>query len=150
HARAGLGRALIRAGSYQEAEQALSQAIEMVPNDADSAAALAEVYASTDRVEEAYAQFRRAADLDPTNPGPLTSAARLAIQQQRPVLAVGFLQRVLGTHPNHAPALALMGDVMRGRRQNDQARDYYQRALRGTGELDRAAVQQSLQSLGGG
>jgi len=150
HARAGLGRALMAAGQLQEAEAALDEAIEQVPNDADSAAALAAVYAQTDRVEEAYVQYRRAADLDPRNPGPLTDAARLALQQQRPVLATAFLVRVTRVHRDYAPALAMLGDIMRSRNQNDEARDYYQRALSGTGEIDRAAVQASLRAVGGG
>ncbi len=148
HAHAGLGRSLIEAGDLAAAEAALNQALELVPNDADSAMYLADVFAQTERIEEAYSQYRRAADLDARNPEPLVRAARLALAQRRPVLAVGFLQRVLGAHEDHAPALQLMGDVMRGRNRTGQARDYYQRALRGTGEIDRDAVNASLRALG--
>lgn len=147
HARAGLGRALTAAGSLEEAERTLGEALRMVPNDADSAMALGDVYARTDRIEEAYEQYRHAADFDPRNPEPLVRAARLAVAQQRPVLGVGFLQRVLASHTDNAPALALMGDIMRGRNQATQARDFYQRALAGQGEFDRAAVQAALRQL---
>lgn len=147
-ARAGLGRALMQAGNLEEAEAALNQAVQLVPNDAESATALADLFARTDRVEEAYAQYRRAADLDPQNPEPLTSAARLAVAEGRPVLAVGYLQRVLAAHPSHAPALALLGDVMRQRSDNAQARELYQRALSGTGDVDRSAIQSALRALG--
>jgi len=148
HARAGLGQALIASGDLPAAEAALNEALELVPNDGNSTMALADVFARTERIEEAYSQYRRAADLNARSPEPLVRAARLALQEQRPVLAVGFLQRVLGVHENHAPALKLMGDVMRGRNRTDQARDYYQRALQGTGEIDREAVNGLLQSLG--
>ncbi len=150
HARAGLGAALMAAGDLADAEVTLNDAIAQVPNDAESVMALADVYARTEREEEAYEQYRHAADLDPRNPAPLVRAARLALGQERPVLAFGFLQRVIGQHPNHAPALALMGDVMRARRVPAQARDYYQRALQGEGTIDRAAVQQALRALPGG
>lgn len=147
HARAGLGRALIAAGNLADAEETLDRALEMVPNDAGSTMALADVYAGTDRIEEAYEQYRRAADLDARDPEPLVRAGRLAISQQRPVLGVGFLQRVLAAHGDYAPALALMGDVMRGRNRATQAREFYQRALRGTGDFDRAAVQAAMRAL---
>lgn len=146
-ARAALGRALIAAGELEEAESTLTQAIEQVPNDAVSVSALAEVYARTERAEEAYEQYRHAADLDPTSPQPLLAAARLALSQQRPVLAVGFLSRVLSAHPNDAAALALMGDVMRARSQATQARDFYRRALSADGPIDRAAVEAALRAL---
>ena len=97
--------------------------------------------------EEAYERYRHAADLDPRDPTPLVEAARLALAQERTVLAVGFLQRVIGQHPNHAPALQLMGDVMRARRQGSQARSFYQRALQGEGTIDRNAIQQALRAL---
>jgi superkiller protein 3 len=146
-ARSGLGRALMAAGNLQEAESTLTRAIEQVPNDADSVLALADVMAQTDRIEEAYEQYRHAADLDARNPEPLVRAAQLAIRQERPVLAVGFLQRAISIDESYGPALALMGDVMRARNQGTQARQYYERALRGEGEIDRAAIQQALRSL---
>lgn len=147
HARAGLGQALMAAGNLADAESTLDAALAQVPNDAESVMALADVYARTDREEEAFEQYRHAADLAPRNPDPLIRAARLALAQERPVLAYGFLQRVVGQHPNNAAALALMGDVMRARNQTQQARDFYQRALRGEGEVDRNAVQQALRAL---
>lgn len=145
-ARSGLGRALMVGGSLEEAEAMLRGALERVPNDQASAMALADVFARTDRVEEAYRQYRHAADLDRRDPEPLVRAARLAMTQERPVLATGFLQRAIAIDPNHAGALAMMGDVMRGRSQARQAREYYQRALRGQG-VDREAVQRALREL---
>jgi tetratricopeptide (TPR) repeat protein len=117
-----------------------------VPNDPTSVLALADVFAQTDRVEEAYEQYRHAADLNPRDPSPLLRAAQLAIQQNRAVLATGFLDRVLAAQPNNAQALALYGDALASR-EPARARDYYQRALRGTGEFDRAHVEQALRTL---
>lgn len=146
-AQAGLGRALIGAGNLADAERTLRAAIEQVPNDAASAMALGDVLARTSRVEEAYEQYRHAADLDPRDPEPLVRAARLALEQQRPVLAQGFLQRVLAAAPDSAAALGLMGDVLRAQGQTAAARQHYQRALNGRGAFDRARVQAALREL---
>lgn len=146
-ARSGLGRALMAAGQLEQAESTLRSALEQVSNDAGAVTALADVLARTARAEEAYEQYRHAADLDPRNPEPLIHAAELALSQQRPVLAAGFLQRVLATQPSSAAALALMGDVARAQRQLDQARGFYQRALQGEGPFDRARVERALREL---
>lgn len=146
-ARSALGRALMAAGQMDEAEEAIRAAIEAVPNDASAVTALAELFSRTDRTEEAYEQFRHAANLNPRDPVPLVAAARLALSQQRPVLATGFLQRVLANTPNHAPALALMGDIARSRRQTSEARQLYLRALAGEGTIDRARIERALREL---
>lgn len=146
-ARSGLGRALMGAGELAQAERTLRDALGRVSNDAGAASALADVLARAGRAEEAYAQYEQAANLDGRNPQPLLEAARLAMSQDRPVLAAGYLQRVLQLSPSHAGALALMGDVARGRRQLDEARRLYQRALSGEGLLDRARVEQALREL---
>lgn len=146
-AHSGLGRALIRRGDLAGAEQELRRALALVANDPESALALGDVLAQTDRAEEAFEQYRHAADLDPRNPAGLLRAAELAVRLNRDVLASGFLDRVLQAQPNLAAALALYGDVMRARRDTAQARQYYQRALQGTGDLDRARVEQALREL---
>jgi tetratricopeptide (TPR) repeat protein len=146
-ARSGLGRAQLASGDTAGAEATLRAAIAQVPNDALAVMALADVMAQTNRIEDAYEQYRHASDLDPSSPEPHVRAARLAMQQQRPVLAHGFLQRAIAIRANHAVALAMMGDVMRGRRDNNAARDFYQRALRGEGEIDRAGVERALREL---
>ncbi|AKF09171.1 tetratricopeptide repeat protein [Sandaracinus amylolyticus] len=146
-AHSGLGRVLVQRGDLAGAEQEIRRALALVANDPGSALALGDVLARTERYEEAFEQYRHAADLDPRNPAGLVRAAELAMRQNRDVLASGFLDRVLQQHPNNAPALALYGDVMRARRDTTRARDYYQRALAGSGELDRARVEQALREL---
>lgn len=146
-ARSGLGRAQLAGGDSAGAEATLRAALEQVPNDGLAVMALADVFAQTNRIEEAYEQYRHASDLDPQNPEPHVRAARLAMTQNRPVLAHGFLQRAIAIRANHAVALAMMGDIHRGRRENAQARDFYQRALRGEGEIDRARIEAALREL---
>lgn len=143
----GLGRAKAAQGDFEGAEAALERAIELVPNSQEAVLALAKLYEATERESRAFAQYRHAADLDRTNPAPLLEAARLALRENRDVLAVGFLDRVLQQHANLSAALELYGDAMAARGNRTEARQYYQRALRGEGEVDRAAIQRALRSL---
>lgn len=148
-AHSGLGSALAAQNKHEEAEAALRRALEIVPNSPDTAFRLAQLYEATQRNEEAIEQYRQAADLDPRNPRGLLTAANLAIRLRRDVLAAGFLDRLLDQHPNLAAGLALYGDIMKARGDRNAARDYYQRALRGRGNVDRARVQASLREVGG-
>jgi tetratricopeptide (TPR) repeat protein len=146
-AHCGLGRVLTAAGEYEDARAAIDRALEIVPNYATAAIALAELHRAQGRAEPAFEQYRRAAGLDPRDPGPLLSAAELALERNRDVLAAGFLDRLLARHGELARALALYGDVMVARSERPQAREYYQRALRGEGPLERERVQSALSGL---
>jgi tetratricopeptide (TPR) repeat protein len=146
-AHGGLGRALLARGDLAGAEASLRQALRLVPNDPQSAFALAEVLARTDRVEEAFEQFRHAADLDPRSSAPLLRAAEIAIALNRDVLASGFLDLLLQRFPDHPGGLALYGDVMRLRGDRARAREYYQRALASRELPDRARVEAALREV---
>ena len=146
-AHVGLGRSLLAQGRHTDAIQSLRRALALVPNDKDSMIALAQVSEATEEYEEAFANYRRAADMDTADPAPLLAAARLAIRLHRDVLAVGFLDRLLGQHAELGPALALYGDAMRARGNRAEATSYYQRALRTRGPLDRRAIQRALAEL---
>lgn len=147
-AHSGLGRALASHGDWAGAETSLNRALELVANDAGATLTLGDVYAHTDREEESFEVYRHAADLDPRNPEGLLRAARLALERGRQVLASGFLDRILDRMPDNAAALSLYGDVMRIRNDRTRARDYYTRALAGTGAFDRAHVETALSELG--
>jgi tetratricopeptide (TPR) repeat protein len=146
-AHVGLGRALMELGDLERSEKELRKALEIVPNSAPAVTALADLHVRQARNEEALAAYERAAGLDPRNPTAFLAAARLALRLGRDVLASAFLDRALGINPNAAAALALYGDVMRTRNQRAEARAYYQRALKGEGELDRTDVEEKLRKL---
>jgi tetratricopeptide (TPR) repeat protein len=148
-AHVGLGRVQLTAGELDPAMASFRRALEIVPNLYSAVLGVADVHAAAQRYEEAFAEYRAAAGLDPSAPTPLVRAAELALSRNRDVLAAGFLDRVIQSHPNHATALALYGDVMRARRDNAGARQYYERALRGQGPVDRARVNAALRQLGG-
>lgn len=146
-AHSGVGRARAARGDWAGAETPLRTAIALVANDATATLALGDVLAHTDREDEAFETYRHASELSGSPEG-LLRAARVALEHGRDVLASGFLDRALDRTPDLAAALALYGDVMVARRNSASARDYYTRALAGSGELsDRARVEAALASL---
>jgi tetratricopeptide (TPR) repeat protein len=143
----GLGQALIARNEWAAAETALARALELVSNDATATLAMGDVLAHTDREEEAFTTYRRASDLDPRNPEGLLRAARLALERHRDVLASGFLDRLLERMPDNAAGLTLYGDVMVARSDRPHAREYYERALRGSGPVDRPYLEAALRTV---
>lgn len=141
------GAALVALGRYAEAEPELKKALELVPNDYDSAFALAQLYEKTERHEEAFTQYRKAANLKRESAAPLIAAARLGLALERPLLSAALLDKALERAPRSAEALALYGDVLAARGDREAAREHYQRALQGKGPLDRGAVQKRLSAL---
>jgi len=141
------GAALVALGRYPEAEPVLRKALELVPNDYDTSYALAQLYERTQRYEDAFAQYRNAADLKRESPVPLIAAARLGLTLKRPLLSGALLDKALERTPRSAEALALYGDVHAARGDKKAARDHYQRALQGEGPLDRPAIQKRLAGL---
>jgi tetratricopeptide (TPR) repeat protein len=118
-----------------------------VPNDYEAALGLAAVLGETDRPDEALEQYRTTADLDPGDTRALLDAARLAVKLDRKAVAAGFLERALARNPSHAAVLALLGEVMAARGDKVRAREYYERALKGSGEIDRDKVSKALRQL---
>lgn len=146
-AHTGLGRVLVARSDYAGAEPELRRAIALVPNDAAATLALGDVLAHTDREEEAFEMYNHAADLDPHGSVALVRAATLAHAMHRDSTAAAFLDRLLEAQPTVAAALALYGDIARVRHETPAARDYYTRALAGSGEFDRSRVEQALREL---
>jgi superkiller protein 3 len=141
------GAALVALQRYDEAEPVLRNALKAVPNDYDTSFALAQLYEHTNRYEDAFTQYRNAADLKRESPAPLIAAARLGLRLKRPLLSGALLDKALERAPRSAEALALYGDSLAARGDAKGARDRYQRALQGEGPLDRAAVQKRLAAL---
>ena len=144
---AGLGDIELRAGNHDAAQARFREALEVIPNQPHVVFLMGKLHAAQGDHQEAYEQFRRAAALAPNEPEALLAAAELALSQNRDVLATGFLDPLLRTHPNLAAGLALYGDAMKARNDRVRARDYYQRALQGRGPVDRAHVQAALREV---
>ena len=142
-----LGAALVATGAYPEAEKLLRSSLERMPNDFDASFALAQLFEKTGKNEDAFTQYRNAADLKRDSAMPLLEAARLGLSLGRPQLAGALLDRALERAPKSAQAHALYGDVMVARGDKAGAKDHYQQALAGEGPVDRAHVQKALGSL---
>lgn len=142
---AGLGIALL-ATAPAEGESLLRRSLELVPNQLEVIMALGRLHETRGENQDAFGQYRRASDLNPQDPRGLVAAAALAIGLRRNVLARGYLDRLLQRHPEHARGLALYGDALMLRGERDAAIRYYERALAAEGELDRARVQQALET----
>lgn len=142
----GLGRLRLAAQNYVGAEQSANAALEIVPNSHEGALLLADTFAASERVDEAFEQYRVAAGFDPADYTALLKAAELSVRLRRDVHGTAFLDRILGVQPNHARALELYGDLMMIRGDRVQARSFFERALAGQGDLDRAALQAKLTS----
>lgn len=143
-AHVGLGRALVALGRDDEAELQLQHALTLLPNSTAAWMALGEVHARTERYEEAFEDYRRAADGSPGDPRPLLTAARLAMQFGRETVAQAFLDRLLAMNDHNAEAYVLYGDVMRSQRDFAAAERAYQQALALPDVADRAAVEAAL------
>lgn len=140
----GLGRALTRLHRDAEAETALQRGLAIVPNSTPSYMALAEIHARADRAEDAYEDYRRAADISPGDPAPLLAGARFALQNGRDTLAQAFLDRLLAMNDSLGDALALYGDVKLHQRDFRAAITAYERALATQNLGDRPRVEASL------
>jgi tetratricopeptide (TPR) repeat protein len=139
--------ALVALGRYPEAEPELQKALKAIPNDYDAALALARLYEHTERHEEAFTQYRSAADLKRESPEALVAAGRLGLRLQRATLATALLEKALERAPKSAEILALHGDALLARGDKKGAKEQLQRALSGEGPLDRAAVQKKLAAI---
>lgn len=140
----GLGRALAQLGRDTEAEAALQRGLAIVPNSTPSYMTLAEIHARADRAEDAFEDYRRAADISPGDPAPLLAGARFAFQNGRDTLAQAFLDRLLAMNDTLGEAFALYGDVKTHQRDFPAAVQAYERALATRNLSDRPRVEAAL------
>lgn len=146
-AQSGLGRARVRSNQIAEAEAPLRAAIAQVTNDADAHMALAEVLSRTNRQDEAIEEWNRAIDLLPNDASPRLHAAELAHTMGQNSLARAYLDRILSDDGQHAPALLLRADIAFEENDRVHARQLYQSALGGHGEIDRNRAQARLREM---
>jgi tetratricopeptide (TPR) repeat protein len=143
----GLGLALVILGRDAEARPSLTRSLELVPTSARAALALARLEARAGEIEVALEHYRRAADQDRADFTPLLEAAELCVKHERAVVAMAYLDRVLEVDGSHSAALMRYGDAKRIQRKPDEARRYYERALRGSGTVDKKALEERIASL---
>ncbi len=146
-AHARLGMALEAKGDFKNAEASLKRGLEGLPNDGDAAIALARVYAKTDRPEDAFEAYRNAASLEKAGSRALVEAGVYAMKLGRNTLAQGYLEKAVERTPKWAPAQARFADVLLARGEKALAKQHYQLALGGEGDVDRNDVRRRLAAL---
>jgi protein O-GlcNAc transferase len=83
-----LASAYLVARDYAEAEKVVTAGLALAPDDPRLVEQEGDVYAATERADEALARWRRAAELDPSNASPLYSTAFLLEREDRLAEAV--------------------------------------------------------------
>lgn len=90
-----LGLALTERGDFERAERMLRKAADRDPGDFETWVALARVFDSTRRPEEADAAFGKALEVDPESQEVLLAAGRLALREGKVARARGYFDQLL-------------------------------------------------------
>lgn len=143
----GRGLSLSELSRDAEARVSLDKALELVPTLSRAHLERARIEARHSEVEEALESYRKAADLDRASIVPLLEAAALCIESRRPTFALAYLDRAMEQEPESARLLMLYGDALALRGKKDEARGFYERARRGKGAVDRAALERAIRAV---
>jgi len=146
-AQIGLGTALMARGDLVAAEEGLKAGLSALPHSPEANFALAQLYERTERYEDAFEQYRAAAVTRGHNTRALMAAAQLAVKLSRNLLAGAFLRKALENAPKAGGVHALYADLLVARGDREAAKNHYQQALAGEGEVDRDAVAGKLAAL---
>jgi Flp pilus assembly protein TadD len=132
-----LGRAALRLGQHEAAEQLLRLYLGAEPDSIQGRADLAHALREQHRYGEAIELLRQAITASPELPGLWTDLGVLRVQQGEPASALAFLDEALRLHPASGRALYYRGHARADLGDHAGACADYQRALGGP-ELDEA------------
>ncbi len=128
-----LGRALNNLGRVPESEQAFSEAVQLSPDYLEAWLNLAHVQRRQGRLAETETACRRAMELArPDTPEDFRARRLLAsvcLLGGRPDAASELLGPVLAASPDDPAVLREFGDVLRGQKRLEEAREIYRRCL---------------------
>ncbi|MFO0571057.1 MAG: tetratricopeptide repeat protein [Polyangiaceae bacterium] len=145
---AGLARALVAKGTFDEALKVASVALKLVSNHALAKLAEADAIAGKGDIDLAIEAYEKAASFSRENPWPLVNAARACLGGNRPTTARAFADRAVQSFPEFAPAWLALGDVAVAGKDKSAAKNAYQKALTAPkGNVDKAAVKKKLAAL---
>lgn len=124
-----LGVALSRLGEGADAARAYEQAVALQPSLAEAHYQLGLLHFDHGRPRLALVCFRRAADAaSEINLRQMAEARALALEGREDA-AAPLLREVLSRQPRNAPALALLGDILAGLGQFEEARERFEASL---------------------
>jgi Flp pilus assembly protein TadD len=132
-----LGVAEERAGDLTKAAESFEGAVRLDANDAETVLHLAELYLQLKRPADAEAKFRRALEIQPTEPHALAGLAR-SLDAQKKADAAEAYKNYLAVQPSDSVARSRLIHLLLEQQQEDEA----------IAELDRAdAGKPTLESL---
>lgn len=142
-----LAEVLVLRGQHEAALTAAAEALRRVPNSARAKLAQADALAAKGDIDLAIESYQAAFSFGRTSPTALVRGARVALEQQRETTARGFAERAVQEFPRWAPAWAVLGDIAVKMGEKDRARQAYDKALAGEGQIDRPRIQRALAAL---
>ena len=119
--RLALARLYLQEKKSREADQVISQVIAATPGRADVLNLAGLLYLEGAHYEQALAQLRAAADLDPDNAAYWSNVAQAQLALQQPAAARESLGRALAIHPDWLPAVAFAAMLELGAGRPDAA-----------------------------
>lgn len=143
---AQIGATLSDLGRYGEAEPLLRRALEGL-DDAVTHYNLGLLLATTGRLDEAVAAYRKALERDPQNSNARVNLAAALARRGNVAEAIAELERVVAADPEHALAQANLGLLLAGRGARARAIEHLREAVRLDPDLRPAA--DALRQIGG-
>ena len=99
--------------------------------------ALADIYTSNSKPDEALAECQKELELNPDSSAAKTRIGRIYLQQRDPEKAIPYLQEALRQNPDDANATADLGSAMELRGDTARAIVEYQKAIKLDPSLNR-------------
>lgn len=114
---------------HATALQALTHAIDLQPNKAETHGMLGTVLAERGNVQAAIREYARALELNPDSAEAHLGLGTAHLSQARTVEAIRYLQEAVRIDPKLAQAHNRLGDALRSLGQSDEAIRHYREAL---------------------
>jgi hypothetical protein len=139
------GRQALDSGDYTRAEQQLQRARAYVPDNPETNFALGNLRLAQERRPEAKSFYEIALRLNPKHKGALNNLGLLALEENQPAMAAGYLSRALEQEPQDAKTFYLLAKAQLALGDLQNARISIERALER--ERDRAEYRQLQEEI---
>jgi tetratricopeptide (TPR) repeat protein len=117
---AQLAQVDLQLGHAADAERIANRAIVFHKDDAQAYVLLGQVYLGEKKIDQARAEFEKAAAIDPKNVEPIYQIANIYAQQKNPQMALRTVERALQLNPSDVQALIFRAE-MYGEEHDDTA-----------------------------
>jgi tetratricopeptide (TPR) repeat protein len=142
-----LGKVALADGRYDDAIRAGDSALRLVANSAQAKLLIADANAKKGEIDLALEAYQAAWGFDHGDPAPLVHASEACHAAGRDTSARAYAVRATQEFPSWGPAWAALGDAAAGQKETADARSAYEKALKGDGPVDKAAVARKLDAL---